>query len=62
MKDRGPGFDLDAVPQDRLGVRQSIVGRMERHGGHAQIISAPGTGSEVRLVMPRAASPAEEAT
>jgi signal transduction histidine kinase/phage shock protein PspC (stress-responsive transcriptional regulator) len=62
VKDRGPGFDLDAVPQDRLGVRQSIVGRMERHGGHAQIISAPGTGSEVRLVMPRAASPAEEAT
>ena len=33
MRDRGPGFDPDAVPADRRGVRESIVGRMERHGG-----------------------------
>ena len=28
VRDRGPGFDLDAVPEDRLGLRQSVVGRM----------------------------------
>ena len=33
VRDRGDGFDVDAVPGDRLGVRQSILGRMERHGG-----------------------------
>ena len=33
VRDRGPGFDPAAVPADRRGVRESIVGRMERHGG-----------------------------
>ena len=33
VRDRGPGFDPDAVPPDRRGVRESIVGRMARHGG-----------------------------
>ena len=33
VRDRGPGFALDAVPPDRRGVRESIVGRMARHGG-----------------------------
>ena len=53
VRDRGPGFDLDAVPEDRLGVRQSIVGRMRRHGGRAEVVTAPGEGAEVRLSMPR---------
>ena len=35
VRDRGPGFDPAAVPADRRGVRESIVGRMERHGGRA---------------------------
>ncbi|WP_138442201.1 ATP-binding protein [Sinomonas susongensis] len=48
VKDRGPGFDLDEVPSDRLGVRESIVGRMRRHGGEATIVSGTG-GTEVRL-------------
>ena len=54
VRDRGPGFDLAGVPDDRLGVRQSIVGRMERHGGKAEVVTAPGEGAEVRLSMPRA--------
>jgi signal transduction histidine kinase len=51
VRDRGPGFDPEAVPADRRGVRESIVGRMERHGGRACITSAPGAGTEVELVL-----------
>ena len=51
VRDRGPGFDPDAVPPDRRGVRESIVGRMERHGGRARITSRPGAGTEVELVL-----------
>ena len=54
VRDRGPGFDPDAVPADRRGVRESIVGRMERHGGSALIHSVPGEGTEVELRMRRA--------
>ncbi len=41
VRDRGIGFDPAAVPPDRRGVRESIVGRMERHGGRATITAAP---------------------
>jgi signal transduction histidine kinase len=53
VRDRGPGFDPAAVPADRRGVRESIVGRMERHGGRATIHAAPGEGTEVELVLER---------
>jgi signal transduction histidine kinase/phage shock protein PspC (stress-responsive transcriptional regulator) len=53
VRDRGPGFDPGALPADRRGVRESIVGRMARHGGRAAIHSAPGAGTEVELTMPR---------
>lgn len=49
VRDRGKGFDLDAVPADRMGVRGSIIGRMERNGGKATVRTAPGEGTEVRL-------------
>lgn len=52
VRDHGDGFDLDAVPADRHGVRQSIIGRMDRHGGTADVRTRP-TGTEVHLVMPR---------
>ncbi|MEI2278707.1 PspC domain-containing protein [Paenarthrobacter ilicis] len=51
IKDRGPGFDPEAVPDDRLGVKESIIGRMKRHGGTAAIISSS-DGTEVRLGLP----------
>jgi signal transduction histidine kinase len=51
VRDRGPGFDLAAVPEDRRGVRESIVGRMERHGGSARVTSQPGGGTEVELKL-----------
>lgn len=51
VRDRGVGFDPAAIPADRRGVRESIVGRMERHGGRATITAAPGAGTEVELTM-----------
>ncbi len=52
VRDRGVGFDMAGVGSDRHGVRGSIMGRMERHGGTAEIRSEPGSGTEVRLSMP----------
>jgi signal transduction histidine kinase len=52
VKDRGSGFDPAAVDPSRHGVRESIVGRMDRSGGSAEIISSPGTGTEIRLRLP----------
>jgi signal transduction histidine kinase len=52
VRDRGPGFDLDEVPADRRGVRESVVGRMARHGGTAAVRSQPGVGTEVELELP----------
>ncbi|MFF3563248.1 PspC domain-containing protein [Streptomyces sp. NPDC002574] len=53
VRDRGPGFDLDDVPSDRMGVRESIIGRMRRNGGEARLRPAPGGGTEVELEMER---------
>jgi signal transduction histidine kinase len=60
VRDRGPGFELATVPQDRLGVRASVIGRMERHGGSADLRSGA-DGTEVRLRLPRR-TPEKEAT
>ena len=51
VRDRGPGFDAAAIPADRRGVRESIIARMERHGGKATIRSTPGAGTEVELSL-----------
>ena len=55
VRDRGCGFDPDAVATDRKGVAESIRARMARRGGTATIRSAPGEGAEVALRMPRCA-------
>ncbi|MGC4887696.1 PspC domain-containing protein [Micromonospora sp. DT227] len=52
VRDRGKGFDPDTVENHRHGVRGSIIGRMQRHGGRAEIRSEPGEGTEVRLILP----------
>lgn len=54
IRDEGVGFDPAAAPGDRRGIGDSIVGRMERHGGSAEILSEPGRGTEVVLRLPRA--------
>jgi len=55
VRDRGRGFEPDAVPGDRQGIAQSIRARVARFGGSATIRSAPGEGTEVELSMPRRA-------
>jgi signal transduction histidine kinase len=55
VRDRGQGFDPDAVPGDRKGLAESVHGRMARRGGSAIIRSVRGEGTEVTLTMPRAA-------
>ena len=56
VRDRGAGFDRDAVPADRRGLVESIEGRLERAGGRATIVSSPGGGTEVELHLLRGAS------
>ena len=51
VRDHGPGFDLDAIAEDRHGVRESIIARMERHGGSARV-RRMSTGTEVALTLP----------
>jgi signal transduction histidine kinase len=52
VRDRGVGFDTESIAEDRMGVRGSIIGRVERHGGTATIRSEPGEGTEVALSVP----------
>ena len=47
VRDRGRGFDPRRRRAGRVGMRESIVGRMARHGGRAEVHTAPGEGTEV---------------
>ena len=61
VTDRGPGLDPAHLPEGRMGVRESIIGRMSRAGGSAKLVAGPGgTGTSVRLEMPLE-SPSEPA-
>jgi signal transduction histidine kinase len=57
VKDRGVGFDVEAIADDRHGIRGSIIGRIERHGGAVQFRSGRGAGTEVELTMPMGEKP-----
>lgn len=56
VRDHGIGFDPGDVAPDRVGVRESIIGRMERHGGSARIRRLD-DGPEVTLTMPLEETP-----
>ncbi len=62
VRDRGIGFDVAATTEGH-GITQSIRARLERIGGSADIESAPGQGTEVRLSVPLevTAAPPDEA-
>lgn len=49
ITDDGRGFKTAQVPDRRLGIRVSIIGRLKSVGGSAKVVSAPGAGTEVRL-------------
>lgn len=56
VRDRGAGFDRATVAGDRRGLAESIEARLERAGGRATIVTAPGEGTEIELRVPRSAS------
>lgn len=56
VRDRGVGFSLEDIPADRHGIRDSIIARVHRVHGSADIRTAPGRGTEVRLVLVRGGS------
>ncbi|MFH6890247.1 ATP-binding protein [Corynebacterium aurimucosum] len=49
VRDRGVGFDVEDIPADRHGIRDSIRARVEGSGGCVRISSTPGEGTEVEL-------------
>jgi signal transduction histidine kinase len=49
VRDNGVGFRLDKLPRDRIGIKTSVIARMEAIGGRADIRSSPGKGTEVRI-------------
>lgn len=52
VRDRGEGFDLDNIGEDRAGIRESLIGRMERVGGHVKIRTPlPNGGTEVHISL-----------
>ncbi|MEU1279061.1 DUF5931 domain-containing protein [Streptomyces sp. NPDC005805] len=57
VRDDGPGIAegrlAQAEGEGRLGVAQSIRGRLRDLGGRAEVISVPGQGTEVELTVPR---------
>ncbi len=62
IRDSGPGFNPKRVPAGRLGIRESIVGRVARHGGTATVTSKVGSPTEVHLMMPRRKDSGKEDT
>lgn len=49
VADQGKGFEVGSVDGDRRGISESIVGRMERHGGTVDVTSEVGEGTEIHL-------------
>jgi signal transduction histidine kinase len=62
VRDRGVGFDPEAVPEDRHGLADSVRARVTRHGGTVRLRSAVGEGTEVQLSLPTPVTTPQEAT
>jgi signal transduction histidine kinase len=57
VRDEGPGIPpgrlAEAAAQGRLGLAQSVLGRVRDLGGTVEVVTAPGEGTEVELRVPR---------
>jgi signal transduction histidine kinase len=53
VADSGKGFDPEAVPTYRFGLRHGMGGRLTEAGGRSRVRSAPGEGTQVTLEWPR---------
>jgi signal transduction histidine kinase len=53
VTDAGVGFDLAGISEERLGFKESVVGRLHEVGGSARLFSSPGSGTTVVLEAPR---------
>jgi hypothetical protein len=49
IKDDGVGFRVSQVNRGRLGIKTSIIARMQSVGGSAHVVSSPGQGTTVVL-------------
>lgn len=54
VTDNGSGFDEDLVAADRMGLRDSVRGRIVSVGGAVHLWSSPGAGTSIVLTVPRA--------
>ena len=53
VTDSGIGFDVKDIDAARLGLKDSVIGRLSEVGGTARLFSAPGAGTTVVLEVPR---------
>src|SRR5690606_38688750 len=53
VTDDGVGFAVDDVDSARLGLKESVFGRLRAVGGTVRLFSSPGAGTTVLLVVPR---------
>jgi signal transduction histidine kinase len=53
VTDAGIGFDLAGIDEDKLGFRESVVGRLREVGGNARLFSSQGSGTTVVLEVPK---------
>jgi len=53
VTDSGIGFDIKNVDEARMGLKESVVGRLKEVGGSARLFSSAGAGTTVVLEVPR---------
>jgi signal transduction histidine kinase len=53
VTDSGVGFNVKDIDSARLGLKDSVIGRLGEVGGTARLFSSPGSGTTVVLEVPR---------
>ncbi len=52
VADQGAGFDANQIPHDRLGIRHSVIDRIEAVDGSVRVWSSPGAGTSIVMRVP----------